>query len=1065
MGALFAILAGLFGAVGFSSSASERWQISKVSTGNERDAKPKTKGKKVVDTDDDDSTPTKGDSNDSNEPVMEDTEPTTPEVAPEEEPTTPVRTPEEEPIVEEVVRVEESEEVAPVEETAETGPDPVAEPVEEPVVEEEQEQTPTEPVAEPVDTRVATTNNGNGPESVDPVAAASGDAVSILGGRTTTIEIEADKSVASIELIGDLPDGHANVNPDNSIAIVMSGSAYTGEMSLQYKVTYTDGSSSTEGLQLNVQVPAQGAGWGEGDHYMLATDAKGDIVVETGENHRKVYVSEDEDALTKEDIAILEGLSPDDIDAAWLMANDEYGSSPDTALAPSAGMELWYGLTSFEEEPGSHWLLLESGHVYSDLGKVVGRGAEGESQLNPLHITSYGEGAKPVITGGISISQMASENIVVSNVHVTGGIQVKDGTNVLVTDTDVTEKLINIRGSEDFTLHDSTISYTTVASLDGSGVTQGFLGVDTSGILLTGNVFHHNGWEDGYNPTDGTDGAPDMFSHNVYLQWNTTDVTYTDNISSQSSSVGAQLRGGAYAEDNLFLDNNVAVNFLGGNYKNFGNVGNFTYFGDNVITSGSYKDAAGIGGKGWGTTNGGAETTMHDNIITHLADPDDPSDLEDKVITRHATSDKEGGSTFYDDTIVLNWLGSDPTRWKDSALDRNIEDVNVEQAMQTTIQRYAAELTNGEEATIEGLMTYVLSLSDSDFDDNVSASDIVDYFQTGFGLTVDSTTDVTSHTFIPNDLVSGVRWDNKLNWDSAELPTDGDDIDLNGNWVSYSVETTRVNDLELGDGAKLSVTSGLLGVEQVLEIGGDDAEITIDGAGQFWTNGFSGEGTLQVSVDGGRFANEGTFDGDLVMNVGDDAQAILATDDAAMVLMDASEIRINGSDAKVGFDGDSAGSAILQMADQASLSFVSDAEGFSTVREFHSGAFEDGGNSVSSGVSLDGSLNIDLTGYQGGAGSHDLIEVDALQGVFDDIHVHGLDLGFTATVKIDYTADKVSLDISEGSGPSQVALFGEANDGADEAQALWSVLTAGQGTFDDAPPKVEDHDEMLAELY
>lgn len=929
----------------------------------------------------------------------------------------------------------------------------------EPVDPEPAEPQPVdpEPVVPPSEPERPVTGSNDGPQRIEAVDYTAGHTLSVDGGRTTTIQLDTAKTIASVEITEGPAVGNATVNPDGSIALVLTGSDYDGALSVGYKVTYADGSSATEVMELSVAPVTQAAGWGMGEHYMLETDAAGDVIVETGDNHRKVFVSESKEALSLADIAAREGIPVENIDGQWLLANGEYGASEGMALASDAGMALWYELTIGKEaEPGSHWLLFESGYEYSDLGKVVGRGASGESELHPLHVTSWGEGPAPVLNNSVSISQLPSQNVVISNLSVTGGMGVKGATNVLVTDTEFTEVIMNVRNSEGFTLHDSSISHTTVQTDDGSGVTQGFLGVASTGILMEGNVFHHNGWEEGYG-MDGTGGAPDMYSHNVYLQWDTRDVTYRDNISSQGASFGAQLRGGAFAEDNVFLDNNVAVNFLGGNYKDFGNVGNFTYFANNLVTSGSYKDAQGIGGKGWGTINGGADTTLLDNIVAHLANPDDPSDLEDKQITRFATTQHDGGSYLYEDTMVLNWLAADPRRYKDEALDRNLEDVDFDTAMQTTIQRYADQLTGGATATIGGLMEYILTLAETEFDDTVTASDIVNYFRSGFGVDPTDTTGDTAHRFIPNDLADGIRWDNSINWDSGELPTDGDVVDLAGNWVNYGVLTTRIEDLDLGAGGKLSITSGLLGVEDTLETGGGTGRISLDGAGQFWTDGYSAAGLLEADVAGGRFANTGVMDGDLAIRVSDNGQAILATDGGLMTLSGQSELRIEGSDVRVGFDGDSNGTAILQMDEGAVLSFIADAEGFSTLGEFRSGAWDQSGSPVQSGISLDGVLAIDLSAYQGGVGTHKLIEVDALHNMFDEFIFHGLEDGLQAQVVIDFDTDQLVLEITAGNDAAELEIIGNPYARGDETSALWSDVTAGQGGYDGSLPELSQY--------
>ncbi len=110
---------------------------------------------------------------------------------------------------------------------------------------------------------------------------------------------------------------------------------------------------------------------------MLEEDENGDVIVEHGDNHREVYVSGSNDALSLNDIAALEGVSVSQITQSWLASHSEYGSSPDMALDAEAGMRLWYGITGSGSEPSSHWLLFERGYEYDDLGGVIDWGTVG----------------------------------------------------------------------------------------------------------------------------------------------------------------------------------------------------------------------------------------------------------------------------------------------------------------------------------------------------------------------------------------------------------------------------------------------------------------------------------------------------------------------------------------------------------------------------------------------------------------------------------------------------------------------------------------------------------------
>jgi hypothetical protein len=853
----------------------------------------------------------------------------------------------------------------------------------------------------------------------------------VSGGRTTTLDISGGQAVAWVDLLGQPDRGHASVNPDGTIVLVLSDDhTYTGPLSLDYRVTFENGSQTSDTLDLNVTPVTQAKGWGVGEHYMLEEDANGDIVVEHGDNHQKVYVSESQEALTRAKIAALEKMAVEDVTTRWIRDNSTYGQHENTALATALGVEVWQDLTGPKNAPGSHWLLFEKGYEYSDLGRFMVKESAGESALHPLHITSWGETGEAVLETAILLTQTGYDNVVVSDLRMENSINVYNSKNILVTDTEVfgaTNTGINVRNTDSFTLHDSSVSYAVAKGNDGEFWTEwnsGMLVTGSDHAFVTGNLFHHNGWEKDYNINNTIDGgvAPNTYKHNVYFQWNTSDVTFTDNISTQSSSFGVKLRGGAFAEENFLADNNVGADMLGGDYKGRGQVGNFTFFADNVITNAGYKIAPRDGAHSWGIQNKGFETALLDNIVMHLADPDDPADLAAKPITQFAL-DNSQGSTSFDNTKIFNWKGADPDRWKGNAQDQNLGDADPDVLMQTTIQRYAELLTGGRETTIDGLSDYLLSLANTAYDDAITARDINEYFQNAFGLTLEGP-DADSHRFIPNDIASGMRWDNRVNWDNGEVPGARDSVDLGGNHVYYGAQTVSLGALSLGKNGHLSVNGGKLTVDTALAAD-TGSEVDISGAGQFWTSGYGGNAALDLTVAGGRFANTGRFDGPAILEISGDAQAILATSGASMKLDSQSALRIEGSDARVGFDGETSGPAVLWMEDQFLLQFAADAEGLSGLREFRSGHWDQKNSPVQSGVMMDGVLEIDLSQYAGGPDSFELIDVDVLAGAFDDISVRGLGSGFDARVVVDHDSDALMLDLSLGQGRVFVETTGD----------------------------------------
>ena len=128
------------------------------------------------------------------------------------------------------------------------------------------------------------------------------------------------------------------------------------------------------------------------------------------------------------------------------------------ALAPDAGMAVWYGITGEDVGDGSHWLKFERGYDYGDVGRLIDRGASGESELNPLYVGAYGEGTDPTISSTMNIFQSRSDNIVVDGLDFENGVQILGGDNILLNNISVTGDEVNIQHVNGFTLRESDIT-------------------------------------------------------------------------------------------------------------------------------------------------------------------------------------------------------------------------------------------------------------------------------------------------------------------------------------------------------------------------------------------------------------------------------------------------------------------------------------------------------------------------------------------------------------------------------------------------------------------------------
>ena len=894
----------------------------------------------------------------------------------------------------------------------------------------------------------------------------------VMGGRLSTLG--HDGNVASIEILDKPAFGNVTVNPDNTMALMLSTTGQTGQTSFDYKVTYADGSSETVTQALNVTPSAQADGWGKGDHYMLEEGSDGNIIVEHGENHRKVYISDSNDALSLSDIAALEGVPVKDITGNWLAANPEYGADPSMALKADAGMKLWDAITG-EYQRNSNWLLFERGYEYSqeDLGDIIDRDTYGESELHPVYVGAWGEGDKPVLDTRLEMFGGASENLVFQGLHLKGGALIlRDNNNMLFDDLIVTEQGFVVQWADNLTIRNSDL-FDIQKDVPEKGAsnwtnehdnrTQGIFVQDTGGVLLEDLFVHQAGWADDHKTDLGGDGGqpPSIFSHNFYLDWNNTDVTLRDTISSQPSSFGAQIRSGGFVENVVVLDGSAGLIAHGGDYRGAGPVGNYTLFLNNLITDAGAKANDGkTGGQTMAFVNEATLTSFVNNIVTHLDDPNSSADDYDATWTEDPF--KQKGDVYTDDTIIYNWNAKvDPGENPDQNIDGL--DTNVLDA--TTIQNFAAAYMNQSAASIGEFSDYLISISNGDVNAAMAkATDILEYFGAAFG-TYDTPDDTpTTLRFVPDDRGDGFRWDNPLNWDAEEDPTDGDSIDLAGNWVEFD-GTITLEDLDFGDGGELYVGGGRLNVAGTTATEGEGGDIDIYGTGQVWLDGYSDSNKLEVEVeDYGRFANTGKFSGlfDLVAKSG---QTLLGVDTAEMEIGDGSKITVDGSKAEIGFDGANGGVSVVEMQTGGTLEMVADSGGLATIEEFRSGNLGDAPDVLSAFDMGEGTLLLDITALAGRKVDETLIEADEIVGMFDEINIVGLARNQDATLTFDYQSDTVTLSLSQagqGSGAINIVREGESSDVDDDA-SIWDVLTDGQGTYEELDTSLDVNGEELDE--
>lgn len=941
----------------------------------------------------------------------------------------------------------------------------------------ESDDTPTPGPVSPVSDYEPPDVDQNEPDipEQDTTVTATNGTLDAMSGRVTTVDLGED-DIASVRILSGPDEGNLTVNPDNTLALVLTETKFVGQLDFKAEVTHADGSIEIVNTTVNVSEGLIEKGWAKGEFYELETNDSGNSVIEWGDNHRDIYVSGSNDALSLADIADREGLDVSKIDGAWLRGHPEYGSTEDMALAEDAGVKLWTTLVrDSAKEPASHWLRLESDYEYT-FDNLLRAGITGESPLHPIHITSYGDGAKPILTEMPEVFGDGAKNVVFSDVELTEGVRLIAGENIMFENISSTGDDLIVQNIDGFTLRNSAIydvqhdeSLTDDLWEPAANRISGIYSANTHGLLIENTLFDHNGWGEGYDINMSLDSAqpPSIYSHNVYIQTNSSDITFRDNITMRGASFGAQFRPGAFVEDNVFLDNNAAVFVSGGKDKNNDEfAGNYSIFSGNVVTSAGDRDYGGPNGQLAGGIGDYAPlTSWVDNIVAHLADPDDPDDLASKTRTESAI--QGGTDAYHNDTIVYNWAGAgkdpDSQNQNTDGLDTSILDA-------TTIQNFAARLLGDDKGTIPDLAEYLRTSAEGEFSGVSDSELIIQFFQAGFGITPDGRLAADTIRFIPNDLGDGIRWDNRMNWSTEDLPgsVSGDSVDLGGNWVHFG-GTTELKDLDFGDGGRLTATHGRLDVTGDVETDGEGGEIHLDNAGQVWIDGYSDSDDLEIDVEGGRFANTGDVDGSVDVTVSD-GQAILATDGGSFDVNDGSKIEIIGDDAKVGFEGIADDTAVLRLAEDGVLRFKAEDGDIGKISEFRSGAQANAALDVQSGVNLgEGTLKLDLNDLDPGEKEITLISVDEIVGAFSVIDVKGLSDDRDAELVFDYENDSVSLSVGkdgQGSGDFDISVLGNQMD-AQSSSELWDALTDGQPVLDDQLPNtlIIDGEEEVVDLF
>ncbi|WP_207101606.1 hypothetical protein [Paracoccus shandongensis] len=650
----------------------------------------------------------------------------------------------------------------------------------------------------------------------------------------------------------------------------------------------------------------QKRGHPSGEHYWLPVGANGRFVCEPGQRHRKWYFGRSAGCLTQAQIAAAAKVPAGSVTGAWLLARPQYGGTEGTAIHADLYAAVRSAVAADNAAGRSDHYFLERGYDYSGLDFS---GLCGEDELHPVLIGAWGTGADPVVrfvSNFLMLPYCVIQDVQTMRdpTQVTAdAVQTWYGYAFAFDHVDI-GRALDLQNTSFATVRETTIlkawkDKPSRVTSDGKWLANGnhIAGIYTAnaeGILVDSCLIDHTGWVEGYdfNGSATLPHPPSKYSHALYFQTNTFDITVRHNLLSRASSCGVQMRSGLHLEGNLFLDNNlqVAANSFDGKAQ-FNNVL------DNIGYSAGYRRVAyEEGAVDWGFTVNGPGSALMGNVLAHHANPDNAAEIAARPDANHdsyranSSATTESSAKLYNDTQVWKW-GKFPAK--------NVDGISETTLDQTTIQRRAGNRLGKASGTIAEYVTHVAAAP--------SIGDIVRedmrWVKDRFGTPIPARTAPAALVFQPDPRIDGFRWDNRRNWSTFDLPGThvADSVDLAGNFVRFGTVNADIAALKSGGGL-LDVTSGRLKIGTLT----DAADMIVRLAGQVWLD--AAPQPLSLEAVSGRLMLSGAASA-LDLYAGGQAQALLGPD--ATVGADQALV-VSGQRARVGWDG--TGTAALTIA-------------------------------------------------------------------------------------------------------------------------------------------------------
>jgi hypothetical protein len=332
----------------------------------------------------------------------------------------------------------------------------------------------------------------------------------------------------------------------------------------------------------------------------------------------------------------------------------DFTASPDTLkvyVSSSGGSDNNDGLTeatavktiakgkSIVRNNFPDWLLLKRGDVWVE--GIGGWTKSGKSAAEPILISTYGDAVeRPLLkTGAQPAIQATSPVNYVAIVGLHFYAHTRDpGSPDFVDDSSGSEGIRWVTKSDSLLVEDVMVQFYagTNITIQGTaagpitnfklrrsiivdayrdydlGHSQGIYTESVNGLVIEENFFDHNGWNE-----TAAHASKTGFNHNMYIHVGCKDLVVRRNISMRASSHGLQARPGGMVDENLFVDNPLALSFglvLGGSSPLPGGVSG--ELRGNVLRDGS--DISDTEPRGYGMEIANMKSGLvEDNIIAH----------------------------------------------------------------------------------------------------------------------------------------------------------------------------------------------------------------------------------------------------------------------------------------------------------------------------------------------------------------------------------------------------------------------------------------------------------------